>query len=114
MSQLNFRIGDEVLVMAITEMGYNQEKYRCPFRVEFQEPQLYIVVGAVRRRLGEYIPQQRSHSYYSDEGPEPAELRVTGTVLLYRLRSGMFGKEINAAVDDVTVVPEFYLRKKKV
>ena len=98
----DYSIGQRVLVTAVTSMGYDSENNRLSFRTPLNTPQEYTVIGAVRRQLGKY--KRESKPTYFDEDYTPAELMVTGTILLYQCRSSMLGKVIDVAPSDISVL----------
>ena len=107
-NKFKYKIGDMVKVLRHAVMTYQAEsgiegvpedewersvhseftKYsRVPVKDEVV-PYEACVVGAVRRQLGVY----RKGTAGFDGEMYGAELKVTGTVMLYQVRKGMFGK----------------------
>ena len=106
------KIGDRVRVRRFTDMGYvsgdctnpKAVSTRQPFKGnELTTPQFMTIVGAVRRQCGEYKPQC-GREYFGEGEIEPACLIVTGTVMLYQVRKGMFGKIRDVAEEDMELI----------
>ena len=100
-----FKLGQTVLVTATTKMMWcpgegkltdnpfdTTPPQKQPVTEELPLPVVATVIGASYRRMGKY------HAGYphDDENYTPPWLEVTGTVLLYQLRTGLTRKPFEA------------------
>lgn len=89
------KIGDTVLVLAVSEAIYNMDGQRVIERSPC-EPFFAVITGRTRKYLGEY-----KQSQHWDMDYEQAYLKVTGTRTLWLVRVGIENREISVDEADM-------------
>ena len=98
---MRLSIGQKVKVKAVLDFYYNDDSERVYQRnpVDFEA----WVTGAANKPLGIYYPPKRTHDLFGDVDDEPARLDIKSTVLVYRVRQRIFGREFDVLPIDLLV-----------
>jgi len=99
----NLNIGDAVRVRATASMEYDEFENRIVVREPLPAPFEAIVTGQARRMLGKYQGGSERVMGYSVDYNPPC-LDVTGSVLLWCVRTAKAGKERLVRDEDLEAV----------
>ena len=99
----NLKIGQPVSVSAVSEVGYPNDNER-----EVMRDKVSLKAVVTGRRM-KYLGSLRTFpgSSLFGEAPEPSELRVSGSVELWEVRTGMLNKPLLVADGDLETCEEF-------
>lgn len=101
---LDLTIGDKVLILAVSDVDYDEHGNRIVFKDDLPEPKEMMVVGVKRKGLGQYLKgSPGGYSGVDDlNDPMAPELKVSKYVWFYECREKLTSKTVLVDAKDIS------------